>query len=562
MARGNDSCRLSLGVCLALLLAAPAVEACAPFVECVMPNDDGTYTAFFGYHTIPTPRTFPIGPLNNFSPGPADRGQPTVLQINHPFAWPDAAVAVVWPGDTDLTWSMNHLSATASVATSPPCARHVYLDKQWSEGGGPVQAPLNLPAGVASNFKITATSTLGTATCTYPAGSGQLTCKYVNQKPPATDNKGLWVPEGGTYTITEENTPPNSFPLSGIGDFVAPDPSCVPGYNGVDRYCLQTVMNQTASQTLANQRCLVASDNDPSFAGNSHAALKMTGVSTDLIFNPKGTFSENNDGTGSISGTVASLADPTSGFQITLALGGFSAVAPPHSPWKQLRAMAYIDNGGPVDPSTWYYYTSVSGTLIGYGSFDGAFLTLSGTSTSFQVGGGADGKNLNLGLSTPLKWTVVTQPTSGQTLTASGQGNLNTDVVACFQPESATRKLPGAGSVLYWRTHEDAWPVDSLVVGDTTYTKAEAFRLLQPKATGDKTADLATELVAAKLNVLSGAAASCVASEIKQADGFLSSFSLGSKVRAGNAAWSEGEALKAKLTAYNNGHLCAPRRNG
>jgi len=68
MNSANRKRRLTLGVCLALLLAATAAEACAPFVECVMPNADGTYTAFFGYHTIATPRTFPLGPLNNFSP--------------------------------------------------------------------------------------------------------------------------------------------------------------------------------------------------------------------------------------------------------------------------------------------------------------------------------------------------------------------------------------------------------------------------------------------------------------------------------------------------------------
>ncbi|HZF09362.1 MAG TPA: hypothetical protein VFE33_11280 [Thermoanaerobaculia bacterium] len=565
MNSANRKRRLTLGVCLALLLAATAAEACAPFVECVMPNADGTYTAFFGYHTIATPRTFPLGPLNNFSPGPADRGQPTVLAANITYDWPNAAVSVVWDGQTDLVWSLNNLTATASSTTSPPCARHVYLDKQWVGGGGPTQLAANLPPGLASNYKITATSTLGTATCTYPAGASQLVCKYANQRPPATDNKGLWVPEGGTYSVSEVNLPPNSFPLTGVGDFVAPNPVCAAGYNGVEKYCLHTVQNQTNPPALANQRCLVAADNNPGYAGTSHSAFKLPGISTDLVFSPKGTFQENSDGTGQIVGNLVSLSHPTQGFQLSVLVSGFTTSAPPHSPRKQLRTPAYVENGGPIDPATWYYYTSLSGTLIGFGDLDGAVLSLTGTTTSFQVGTGASGKNLNLGASAPFKWQVVSQPTNGVVLPDTGSGDSNSDITFCFVVEMATRnrsQLHGVGSAFFWRTHPEAWPVDSLVIGDTTYSKAEALRLLFPVAAGDKTSDLVPELIAAKLNTLAGATSSCVAAEIKQADGFLFSFPLGSKLRTSSAAWTEGGGLKAKLEAYNNGRLCASRRQG
>jgi hypothetical protein len=558
----NSKQLMALGICLVWLLAATAANACAPVVQCVMPNADGTFTAFFGVHTIPTARTFPIGPLNNISLGPADQGQPTVIGANITYAWPFAAWTVTWDGTTDITWSLNHLTATASSTTSPVCARHIYLDKQWVGSGGPTQAPLNLPPGLASNFKITATSSLGTATCTYPVNSSQLTCKYTHVAP-ATDNNGLWVPEGGTYSISEVNLPPNSFALSGVGDFVAPDPSCVPGYKGLERYCLQTVENQTNPPVQLNQRCLVAADNNPTYASTSHSAYKMTGINTDLVFTPKGTFVENSDGTGQIVGTLASLSHPTQGFQVNVFLGGFTTTSP-HNPWKQLHTPAYIENGGPIDPATWYYYTSFSGTLVGTGDFDGAVLTLAGVSTTpFQVGIGANGKNLNLGASTSYKWTVVSQPTSGVVLPATGTGNTNTDITSCGVVELATRgRLPGAGSAFFWRTHTEAWPVDSLVIGDTTYTQKQALHLLFPIVSGDKSSDLVPELIAAKLNALAGAPSSCVSAEIRQADGFLFSFPLGSKVNASSAAWTEADALKAKFEAYNHGRLCAVRRPG
>lgn len=50
-----------------------------PAYEGWMPNDDGSYTLYFGYQNTNWLQEFdiPIGPENNFSPGPMDVGQPT-----------------------------------------------------------------------------------------------------------------------------------------------------------------------------------------------------------------------------------------------------------------------------------------------------------------------------------------------------------------------------------------------------------------------------------------------------------------------------------------------------
>jgi hypothetical protein len=59
----------------------PEVQKVAPLLDCVIRNSDGTYTAWFGYnnpnHGI---LMFVVGPDNNFSPDPKDRGQTTVFQ--------------------------------------------------------------------------------------------------------------------------------------------------------------------------------------------------------------------------------------------------------------------------------------------------------------------------------------------------------------------------------------------------------------------------------------------------------------------------------------------------
>jgi hypothetical protein len=60
-----------------------------PLLKCVVRNNNGSYTASFGYdNTTGAPVTIPIGSSNSFTPGNANRGQPTVFQaglVNNAF---------------------------------------------------------------------------------------------------------------------------------------------------------------------------------------------------------------------------------------------------------------------------------------------------------------------------------------------------------------------------------------------------------------------------------------------------------------------------------------------
>lgn len=67
---------------------------------------------------------------------------------------------------------------------------------------------------------------------------------------------------------------------------------------------------------------------------------------------------------------------------------------------------------------------------------------------------------------------------------------------------------PGEGCTLtqgYWKNHEDAWPVDSLVIGGVSYDQDELLALLWTPVRGDGSISLAHQLIAALLNVESGA---------------------------------------------------------
>lgn len=73
-----------------------------PVLECVVANNDGTYTARFGYKNENTvPVTIAVGTNNKFSPNPIDRGQVTDFQPGRVYA----AFNVNFNG-SNLVWTL------------------------------------------------------------------------------------------------------------------------------------------------------------------------------------------------------------------------------------------------------------------------------------------------------------------------------------------------------------------------------------------------------------------------------------------------------------------------
>lgn len=108
----------------------------------------------------------------------------------------------------------------------------------------------------------------------------------------------------------------------------------------------------------------------------------------------------------------------------------------------------------------------------------------------------------------------------------------------------------------YWKNHPANWPVESITIGGTSYTKAEAISLMKAPTHGDKTYNMFEHLVAAKLNVLMGCESSCIDDVIEDADAWMEIHPVGSGVDASSQAWDEGEPLFEMLDDYNNGNLC------
>jgi len=77
----------------------------------------------------------------------------------------------------------------------------------------------------------------------------------------------------------------------------------------------------------------------------------------------------------------------------------------------------------------------------------------------------------------------------------------------------------------FWKKHNELWPVRSLTLGAQSYSGAEFLRILSSPAKGDASILLARELIAAKLNIASGAGSPEMIADVASADGLLAAYS-------------------------------------
>jgi len=83
----------------------------------------------------------------------------------------------------------------------------------------------------------------------------------------------------------------------------------------------------------------------------------------------------------------------------------------------------------------------------------------------------------------------------------------------------------------YWANHPNTWCVQTIQLGFQVYTKAQAIAIIGQANGGDRTYNLAAQLIAAKLNVnCSRASSNCVALAISNADAWLCQHPPGSNV--------------------------------
>lgn len=111
-----------------------------PLVTCVLKQGTNDYVAMFGYkNTAAAAVTQAVGPGNQFSPGAADRGQPTSFRSGQVDYW----VPVPFDG-TPLTWTLGAVKAVATK-DSPACPPFESEGDDDTEGSGSLEKMVPLP---------------------------------------------------------------------------------------------------------------------------------------------------------------------------------------------------------------------------------------------------------------------------------------------------------------------------------------------------------------------------------------------------------------------------------
>ncbi|MEM7342920.1 MAG: DNRLRE domain-containing protein [Chloroflexota bacterium] len=181
------------------------------FLECVVDNGNGTYTAFFGYsNPNGVPLNHPIGPDNRFSPIPEDRGQPTIFPPGRspatPGDWENAPVSINELNSNGLVWILNGRTSSAS-SSGPQCsATNLALSKTANNLTPAEGESLTYSITINNLGSLPATGVL--VNDTIPISLTYVT--YTSSQGSYDNSAGIWnvgtVPSSGSATLTLTTT--------------------------------------------------------------------------------------------------------------------------------------------------------------------------------------------------------------------------------------------------------------------------------------------------------------------------------------------------------------------
>ncbi len=215
--------------------------------------------------------------------------------------------------------------------------------------------------------------------------------------------------------------------------------------------CTALLLLAVPAQADTIEWIATAAEKDPTYGRYSGGhAIWLPGLATDSrwVFEGDGRFTEVDLTTATLTGTIQNASDSSLRMTVSMRFKQYAAGDPTPSPKKELTAAAYTATGGGIDTSTWHYYRIVDGvSFTGLGSLAGLEIELehrpADESYGYQVGDGANGKNLRYGMSGWFDWAVTgtSVPAAYAGKTGVGDVNINLDPV----PEPGTLALLGSG---------------------------------------------------------------------------------------------------------------------
>jgi hypothetical protein len=160
--------------------------------------------------------------------------------------------------------------------------------------------------------------------------------------------------------------------------------------------------------------------------------------------------------------------------------------------------------------------------------------------------------------------TSVVLPPASSSTSSTSSGDENGDSPTTPGSPGATTTttdggtdggVEGEGCTLtqgYWKNHASKWPVTSLSLGNTSYTRAQLLAIFNMPTSGNGLVSMSHQLIAAKLNLAAGAAPAGIADIVSQADALIGALVVPPH---GQGFLSTGltAALNDALAAFNEG---------
>lgn len=202
--------------------------AVAPVFEGWEPNPDGTFNLYFGYQNRNWQEELdiPVGPGNFFSPGPADRGQPTHFLVNRQ----KLIFAIVVPkefGSQTLVWTIVSHGSTETVPGRLSPILQIDTRKDENNVAPIVNIGPEQTVSLPSTATLTASVTSGrTGTASVPAatrggrGGRRLTIKWTKYRGPGTVTFAEATPpvKDGRAVTTATFSEPGTYVLHALAD--------------------------------------------------------------------------------------------------------------------------------------------------------------------------------------------------------------------------------------------------------------------------------------------------------------------------------------------------------
>jgi len=148
--------------------------------------------------------------------------------------------------------------------------------------------------------------------------------------------------------------------------------------------------------------------------------------------------------------------------------------------------------------------------------------------------------------STPTASPIVTIPIAQAATATMVTVIANTPTLASNSTVNCTY------TTTYWRINPEAWLIENVVIGNNSFTKAEAIEILETAAQDEKTA-LLQQFFAALLNTLKGADARDIEPILLNASDWINGHSTGMAISASDQ--QQALLFTQTLFEYNNGGL-------